>query len=288
MDAAGQPRNAPKRVGSKLILETTLPDPAAFDAVAASYDADFSYTALGRILRKRVWRRLQGCFSPGQHVLELACGTGEDAVWLAARGIHVTATDGSGEMVQIVLDKANRHGLSDFLSSQILSLQSIAGGVDSFAGQQFDGVFSNFGGINTIGDWHSLARGLAGLVRPGGRLVLVPMGPFCPWEILWHLVHGQPKEAFRRFSPSPSARIGDSTIPIWYPSTGRLRRDFAPWFKQVYAESLSLWLPPSYLGHLLSRWSGFWVGLSGLEAATARFSKGAGDHYIMTLERVDG
>lgn len=285
MDAAGGLRNASKRVGSKLILETALPDPAAFDAVAASYDADFSNTVLGRILRKRVWRRLQGCFSPGQHVLELACGTGEDALWLAAQGVHMTATDGSGEMVRIVQNKASRQGLSDLLSPQTLSLQSIVGGKDPLAGRQFDGAFSNFGGINTIDDWQSLARGLARLIRPGGRLVLVPMGPFCPWEMLWYLVHGQPNEAFRRFSPSPSARIGDSTIPVWYPSPGRLRSDFAPWFKQVTVESLGLWLPPSYLEHLLAHRPGFWVGLSGLEAATARFWKGAGDHYIMVLER---
>lgn len=286
MDVAGQPRSAPKKVGRKLILETALPDPAAFDAVAASYDADFSHTALGRILRKRVWRHLQGCFSPGQHVLELACGTGEDAVWLAGRGIQVTATDGSREMVRIVQDKAKRQGLSGYLSPQILSLQEIVSGKNHLTGQQFDGAFSNFGGINNIGDWQSLAKSLAGLVRPGGRLVLVPMGPFCPWEILWHLVHGQPTEAFRRFSSTSSARIGESTIPIWYPSPDHLRRDFAPWFKQLYVESLGLWLPPSNLGQLLTRWPGFWVGLSGLEAATARFSKGAGDHYIMALERI--
>jgi ubiquinone/menaquinone biosynthesis C-methylase UbiE len=283
---AGRPRSAPKRVGSNLILETALPDPAAFDAVAASYDADFSQTALGRILRKRVWRHLRRCFSPGQHVLELACGTGEDAVWLAVRGIRVTATDGSGKMIRIVQDKASHQGLSDFLNPQILSLQAIVNGKNPLAGQQFDGAFSNFGGINNIGDWRSLAKGLASLVRPGGRLVLVPMGPFCPWEILWHLVHGQPREAFRRFGHSPSARIGGSVIPIWYPSPDHLRHDFAPWFKQNYVESLGLWLPPTNLGQLLARWPGFWVGLSGLEAATARFSKGAGDHYIMALERI--
>lgn len=286
MGVAGRPRSALKKVGRKLILETALPDPAAFDAVATSYDVDFSYTALGRILRKRVWRHLQGCFNPGQHVLELACGTGEDALWLAGRGIQVTATDGSGEMVRIVQDKAKRQGLSDLLSPQILSLQEIISGKNILTDQQFDGAFSNFGGINNIGNWQSLAKGLAGLVRMGGRLVLVPMGPFCPWEILWHLVHGQPTEAFRRLSPSPSARVGESTIPIWYPSPDHLRRDFAPWFKKLYVESLGLWLPPSNLGQLLTRWPDFWVSLSGLEAATARFSKGAGDHYIMVLERI--
>ena len=47
------------------------------------------------MLRGRVWQTLERTFTPGQHILELACGTGEDALWLAQRGIQVTATDGS-------------------------------------------------------------------------------------------------------------------------------------------------------------------------------------------------
>ena len=29
------------------------------------------------------------------------------------------------------------------------------------------------------------------------------------------------------------AKIGDALIPIWYPSTRRLRADFAPWFSPL-------------------------------------------------------
>jgi ubiquinone/menaquinone biosynthesis C-methylase UbiE len=75
-------------------------DPAAFDVFAPTYDVDFTQTRLGKMLRGRVWQVLERYFSPGDHVLELACGTGEDACWLAEWGIRVTATDGSAEMVE--------------------------------------------------------------------------------------------------------------------------------------------------------------------------------------------
>jgi SAM-dependent methyltransferase len=266
--------------------EIVKPDPAVFTALAAGYDADFTYTALGRILRRRVWRRLRQNFEPGQHVLEVACGTGEDAVWLAGQGIQVTATDGSPEMIRVLRKKALRQDRGSCIIAEVLSLQSIAAGETPFDLGSFDGAFSNFGGLNTIDDWPALAGGLAALVRPGGRLVLVPMGPLCPWEIGWHLAHGQPRRAFRRFKGSTRARVGERTIPIWYPSAGRLRRDFRPWFKTMTVESLGLWLPPSYLRRLLCRWPEFWVGLSGLEAATGRLTAGAGDHYILILERL--
>jgi hypothetical protein len=150
---------------------------------------------------------------------------------------------------------------------------------------KFDGAFSNFGGLNTIGKWRPLAQALANLVRPGGRLVLVPMGPFCPWEIGWYLLHGQPRPAFRRFGGSAPAKIGETTIPIWYPSARRLRRDFGPWFRHVHTESLELWLPPSYLDHLVNRWPKLFAKLNNFERATAGLTGGWGDHYLIIFER---
>ena len=262
-------------------------NPAAFGGVAADYDAAFTETTLGRILRRRVWRRLEACFEPGQRVLELACGTGEDACRLAAGGVHVTATDGSAEMVRLAEVKATRAGLADMVTTRVLSLQQLTEDNSPFDGPPHHGAFSNFGGINTIGNWRGLAAGLAELVQPGGLVVLVPMGPICPWEIGWHLAHGQPREAVRRLGRDSTARIGEGRIPVWYPSPRRLKGDFEPWFRTASVESLGLWLPPSYLGKLLSRWPSLWVGLSGLDAASARLARGIGDHYIMILERND-
>lgn len=264
-------------------------DPTAFDAFAEAYDDDFTRSLLARLLRPRVWQRLAQHFSPGQHVLELACGTGEDAVWLARRGIRVTATDGSAQMVAAATAKARAAGVSDRVEIVQYSLQEITnypkGASLPTANRQFDGAFSNFGGLNTINAWRALAESLSKLVKPGGKLILAPMGPFCPWEMLWHLAHGQPGVALRRFGRSATAKIGESEIPIWYPSARRLRADFAPWFKPVGVESLGLWLPPSYLGHLVERWPGLFTRLNRLEAATARLTGGWGDHYLIIFER---
>jgi SAM-dependent methyltransferase len=264
-----------------------LSNPTAFDAFAEAYDNDFTHSPLGQLLRPRVWDILGQHFTAGQHVLELTCGTGEDAVWLARRGVNVTATDGSAEMVKKAKEKAEERGS---IEVKQVSLQDVVGGY--FGGQRsavsghFDGVFSNFGGLNTIGAWRSLAAALAEIVKPGGKVILVPMGPVCPWEILWYLAHGQPKTAFRRFSRlGAPAKIGGSVIPIWYPSARQLRADFSPWFRHQTTESLELWLPPSYLNHLVNKWPAFFARLNQFEKATARLSGGWGDHYIIVFER---
>jgi SAM-dependent methyltransferase len=258
--------------------------PSAFDAFAADYDAAFTHSPLGQLLRRRVWRVLADYFQAGQTVLELACGTGEDAVWLAQRGVSVTATDGSAEMVKATAVKAQQNNLSDHITPHHLSLQKLPTHY-ALRNTQYDGAFSNFGGLNTLSGWRPLAAALARLVRPGGHLVLVPMGPVCPWEIGWYGLHGQWKTAVRRWRQPATARIGPSLIPVWYPSARRLRQDFAPWFECVHVESLGLWLPPSYLAPWVERRPRLFAALNRLEDKTARLSPGWGDHYIMVLGR---
>ena len=257
--------------------------PSAFDAFAATYDAAFTHSPLGQMLRQRVWRVLADSFLAGQSVLELACGTGEDAVWLAQRGVVVTATDGSAAMVERTAVKAQQAHVAHQVTPLQLSLQAIAN--NQLPPAHYDGAFSNFGGLNTLPDWRPLAAALAQRVRPGGHLVLVPMGPVCPWEMGWYGLHGQWQTAVRRLRQPATARIGDAHIPIWYPTASRLRQDFAPWFRCARVESLGLWLPPSYLGHWVARWPRLFARLDWLEGKTGRFSGGWGDHFVMTLRR---
>jgi len=259
-------------------------DPAAFDAIAREYDAGFTNSRLGRMLRARVWHELERHFRPGQHILELACGTGSDALWLARQGIRVTASDGSAEMVQVAREKTRLAGMADRVQFRQLALQKV--GEEQFpAGCRFDGLLSNFGGLNTLGDWRPLAGSLAPLLSSGSRIVLVVMGPFCPWEIGWHALHGEWTTAARRLRRNTTATLGRRTIPVWYPAARRLRRAFSPWFRHVKTESLGLWLPPSHLGPLVDRWPQMFVGLNHIERATARLTAGWGDHYILVLER---
>jgi hypothetical protein len=149
----------------------------------------------------------------------------------------------------------------------------------------FDGAYSNFGGLNTVQGWPLLAKRLADLIKPGGALILVPMGPYCPWELVWYAGHGQLSLAFRRFRASASAKIGESIIPIWYPSAKRLQAAFQPWFSHLQTESLGLWLPPSYLDHFVNRWPRLFEWLNRFEQRTARLTKGWGDHYIIIFRR---
>ncbi len=193
-------------------------------------------------------------------------------------------------MVRATAVKAQQTGVTDRVTAVPLSLQEIVENrhpyfVNRKPITDYDGVISNFGGLNTINEWRPLAERLAQLVKPGGKMVLVVMGPWCPWEVGWHLAHGEWSTAVRRFRPSAPATIGRDSIPIWYPSARRLRQEFAPWFRCLHTESLGLWLPPSYLGHLVDRWPRLFNRLNHWEHHTARLTGGWGDHYLLILEK---
>jgi len=228
---------------------------AYFDALAPDYDADFTATPLARALRGRVWARLDQLFPAGSSVLELACGTGEDARHLAERGVRVVATDQSPAM--LALAQAKTAHLPVTVAR--LDLAALDPAPEILAHAPYSGVLSNFGGLNALAQHRDLAACLAPLVAPGGRLVLVVMGRYCAWEIGWHLLHLQPRRAFRRLNPGgATSQGGGVTFTVFYPSTAALRRAFAPHFRLARAWPLGLFLPPTYLEPLTrQRWFPF-------------------------------
>ena len=68
---------------------------AAFDRIAPDYDRRFTDSLIGRAQRDAVWKVLTRTFRRDDKILELNCGTGEDAIYLASNGISVVALDAS-------------------------------------------------------------------------------------------------------------------------------------------------------------------------------------------------
>lgn len=264
----------------------------AFDAVAADYDRSFTATPLAQVLRAQVWARLGVHFRSGDHVLELNCGTGEDAIWLAQHGVRVMATDVSTTMLAVTECKARECGVSDLIETRKLDLACppllTADVLPPGEGARYDGAFSNFGGLNCVNDLRPLAAFLANVIRPRGKLVLVPMNRWCAWESVWHLLHAQPRTAFRRLRRNGvEAQIGANRMQVWYPSIATLQQIFAPQFHLKRATGLGVCLPPSYLEPVIAKRPMLFRRSQRLDQLTHDrwpFSRLA-DHVILELER---
>lgn len=254
----------------------------AFDALAADYDATFTATPLGTLLRDAVWRRLDARFAPGDRVLELACGTGEDAVHLARRGVRVAATDASPAMVETARRKAAAAGLDGSVEVRHLPAEELATGEDLPG--PFDGAFSDFGGLNCVADLGAVARGLARRLRPGAPVLLCVMGPLVPWEWAWYLGHGDTERAFRRLRRGGVAWRG---LTIRYPSIRQVRRAFAPGFRTLRTGAVGALLPPTYAEEWTRRHPRLLTTLARWERRLERVPPlpWLADHFLLELER---
>jgi hypothetical protein len=125
-----------------------------------------------------------------------------------------------------------------------------------FEGRQFDLVYSNFGGLNCIGEKEvlQLSRNLSRLMAPGGQLFLVVMSRFCLWEILYYTAKGKLGAAFRRRKKSIPFEVGAVSMPVVYYSPGQLKKLFRPHFIYQQSKPVGLFIPPGYLeSHFLNR-----------------------------------
>ena len=253
---------------------------ASFDALAEAYDTTFTETLLGRLLREAVHAETRSVIPAGSHVLDLGCGTGEDAILFAARGVQVHGVDASSAMVTIARTKA---GAQDrrLPCSPAFDVADIAR--DSLPAGPFDAAFANFGVMNCISDRRRFACRLAGVLKPGGRIVFVVMGRWCAWEWFWYAVRGDFSAAFRRLRGRASYRGAD----INYPSPRTLARELAPHFIHVRTVGIGFLLPPTYASQWIGRHAGFACRLAASENRLRHLRAFAAlsDHFLIEFIR---
>ena len=256
---------------------------SGFEGLADRYDADFTNTAVGVALRRIVWARLEQVFPAPRRILELGCGTGEDAVRLAQSGHEVVATDASPAMLAVAREKAHRVGGLARLDFRCVPMEDVARALQD---QRFDGVFSNFGALNCVQDLAALSFDLHRLLRPDARLVWVLMGRHVPWEWFWYLARGDRQRAFRRYRPGGVAWRG---LTIHYPTPAQATALLAPRFDVTRTAPLGAVLPPSYAAAWLDRSPRACAALASAEELAQRLPLFASwaDHYLLEARRSD-
>ena len=257
---------------------------AAFDRVADSYDELFTYTAVGCAQRKQVWARLVAAFPPSSRILELNCGTGEDARFLAKLGCFVMACDASIGMIQVARDRTRTEG--KFANIQYCAIANED--LDALAADNpFDGAFSNFSGLNCVPDLSSVAHSLANLVKPGGRVLICVWSRVCVAEVIWYLLHGQMKKAVRRFSGKATARLGGISIPVAYPSIAECRSAFLPHFRLASRRAIGLFVPPSPVEPWIRKYPNLLISLERLDEICGAWAifRDVGDHVLLEFVR---
>ena len=256
----------------------------AFDALAPTYDQDFTHTQIGQAQRKAVLTSAVRTFAGRQRILELNCGTGEDASRLASSGWHVLALDASERMIGVATRRSTALWTGGHLRLRQLATEDLVS-----LNESFDGVFSNFSGLNCVRDLKAVAQDLAILTTPGSPLVFCFSTRFCLWEMVWYAITLQPRKAVRRWSGINNANLRGRALTVYYPRVREIRAAFTPFFALENIEAIGLLVPPSYIERYVARYPRIVRALAFVDSAISRLPllHVIGDHMLLTLRKVE-
>lgn len=255
-----------------------------FDWLARDYDAKFSNRLPARWLRDMTRRRIGPLAGAGDTVLEIGCGTGLDAAWLAGRGCRVLATDASQAMLGI----ARARPLPAEVAARIRWSQLDAarpGNLAELLGpdQRAKLVLSNFGALNCVRDLAPLFGALRPVLAPDARIAFVLMGRFCLWESVYFAAHGRWRQMRRRWRGV--SRYGDAagSIDVWYHSPDDVLKSAAG-FEKEGLYGIGAMLPPSEAFAVCERWPRLFSHLAAADDRLGRWLHRLSDHYLLILK----
>jgi demethylmenaquinone methyltransferase/2-methoxy-6-polyprenyl-1,4-benzoquinol methylase len=204
---------------------------AMFDGVARRYDRTNTVLSFGQ---DQGWRRATRQaldLRPGDHVLDLAAGTGVSTEELAYSGADTVGVDISLGMLRA--GRASRPTVR-LLAGDALALP--------FRDGAFDAVTVSFG-LRNVQDTGAALRELARVTRPGGRLVVCefshPTNPAFRAVYLEYLMRALPSVA-RRVASNPDAYVYlAESIRAWPDQAGLAARLAAAGWRDVAWRNLT-------------------------------------------------
>lgn len=257
---------------------------SGFDTAALDYDSDFTNSVIGKMQRQWVYHHFSEIISENQFkdILEVNCGTGEDAIWLANQNFNVTATDISTAMISLAQNKSNHKNL-------IFNKVNINDISNTFKDRKFDLIFSNFGGLNCLSEiqLELFFKNAAELLSEKGKLVLIIMPGNTLWEQFYFLVKGKFRSAFRRKKKAVTANVNGEKILTHYYNPKEILTLAEYYFNFKQQNPIGFFVPPSYLEPFFKNKTRWIAGLNALEKkiTNCSFLAKYADHYLIAFEK---
>lgn len=205
---------------------------------------------------------------PRSLILDIGCGTGEDALWLAGQGHVVHGIDASSAMVAAATTKVL--GTKSSATFECRSLESLKA-----ESRRFDAVLSNFGALNCVplDTWTDIVPGL--LARDGRGFVAL-MGDRPLPEVFRF---GAPKTPR---GPGAGVSVGTSTVTTYYEPVSAVVASLSTRARVAHVEALGCLVPgPTYAD--FPRRHPLATGLLAMGESVLRrapFYRGRGDHTL--------
>jgi ubiquinone/menaquinone biosynthesis C-methylase UbiE len=254
-----------------------------FDIASISYDETFTNTSIGKAQRMQVYRQLNTVIHQKKrlHILELNCGTGEDANYFIKLKHTITATDISSKMIAVAKDKFKNKDIN-FYQLDINQLHQ-----QTFT-NNFDLIFSNFGGFNCLSKNEIATFFLSAnkILNTEGKIALVIMPKHTIWEKIYFFLKGDFKKANRRNTNySIEANVDGTAVKTWYFNPKEMV-EIAKEFSVKKIKPVGFFVPPSYLQSSLLGNKTVVLFLSFLDRLFPfSFLAKYADHYYIELQK---
>ncbi|GAB2578060.1 hypothetical protein GCM10027168_08850 [Streptomyces capparidis] len=136
---------------------------------------------------------------PPGTALDLGCGEGGDAVWLATQGWRVTAVDVSPTALKRTTDLAAEHGVTDRVTTEQHDLAA------TFPTGTYDLITAQYLQTPLTFPRPRVLREAAHHLTPGGLLLVVDHGSLHPWSTNTNPHFPTPDDVYAELAlPSPS------------------------------------------------------------------------------------
>jgi SAM-dependent methyltransferase len=257
--------------------------PEVFDTYASSYDNHFTNSLIGKAQRLQVYEQLlKNIRFNNRSVLEINCGTGEDAIWLSKQGAKVLATDISQGMIDVAKIKS--------LNTAIDFEQMPAQDISSLSPNTYNVIFSNFGGLNCLNsaEFQKFKIGCEQIQKSSDQLAFVIMGTKCWWERLYFRIKNDKVKATRRKNKAGvETIINEHHFKTYYYSPNYLKKLFKGNYVCTTLKPIGLFIPPSYLEPYFVKRKKLLKLLIWIDKLFSNFSflSNYADHYLIILQK---
>jgi hypothetical protein len=187
-------------------------------------------------------------------------------------------------MIEVAKSRLQNEDKPIDVSFQVLPTELLGSLVNERA---FDGVLSNFSGLNCVRDLRQVAHDMATLTKPNATACLVLSTRFCLWEIAYHALHARFRKAVRRWTGKTTATLNGESLTVYYPTVSQIRRAFSGHFELRRVQGIGVFVPPSYLESWVKkhqRLFGYLKRMDRLVSALPVF-RVIGDHMLLTFKR---
>lgn len=224
----------------------------AFDRIALSIDDLRSKNPIGLWTRHANLTTIRSSFPPQSCLLELGCGTGEDAIALAKSGHRIFAIDISEAMVATARAKTLSQGVADLVVVVCGRSADLTDLVKASPWKSFDGAYANFS-LTYEESLGRLAESVHDVLAPSGFFICTLPNRLALSEVVFNGLGLKFRKVLWRLKEPLIHEVYGHEVRIHAYWPWQVRKAFEGLFALRELKGLPLLLPPVYLHGLYSR-----------------------------------